>query len=63
MKINKESIRYFFKKNSEDRKADLKFIHRQAISIRANVLIVLLELGFFNILNKADKSCFYSIQK
>lgn len=63
MKINKESIRYFFKKISEDRKADLEFIHRQAISIRANVLIVLLELGFFNILNKADKSCFYSIQK
>ena len=54
MKINKESIRYFFKKISEDRKADLEFIHMQAISIRANVLIVL-ELGFFNILNKADK--------
>ena len=47
MKINKESIRYFFKKISEDRKADLEFIHMQAISIRANVLIVLLELGFF----------------
>ena len=62
MKINEESIRYFFKKISEDRKADLEFIHMQAISIRANVLIVL-ELGFFDILNKADKSCFYFIQK
>ena len=54
MNINKESIRYFFKKISEDRKADLEFIHMQAISIRANVLIVL-DLSILNILNKADK--------